>query len=160
MKLLSIVGLAAILFAFLLAAGSFVVFAQTSTQQQYGGGGMIRGNVYGFDMYDQLQPIAWASVIASNAQYSFVASTSGGGYYEMYVPTGAYNVTVNPPGYAPYSSSVAVSDGSSSAINFYLEQSHVPVPEYPQGAFVLVLFVALASVLVVQRTMLRRRRLQ
>jgi hypothetical protein len=159
MKILPIVGLAVILFAFLVASSSFVVFAQTNTQQ-YGGGGMIRGNVYGFDMFDQLQPIAWATVTASNGQNNFVAYTGGGGYYEMYVPAGAYNVTVNPPGYTPYSSSVAVSDGSSSVINFDLEQSHVPVPEYPQGAFVLVLFVALASVLVVQRTMLRRRRLQ
>lgn len=118
---------------------------------------MIQGNVYGFDMWDQLQPIAWASVIASNGQNKFVAYSSGGGYYAMYVPAGVYNVTVDPPGYATYSNSVAVSDGSTSSINFYLEQSHVPVPEYPPGAFVLVLFVALASVLVVQRTMLRRR---
>lgn len=148
-----------ILFAFLAASSSFLVFAQST--QQYGGGGMITGTVYGFNMYDQLQPIAWATVTASNGQYSFLAYSSGSGNYAIFVhPTGMYNVTVNPPGYVPYSSSVAVSDGSSSVINFDLEQSHVPVPEYPQGAFVLVLFAALASVLIVQRTMLRRRRLQ
>lgn len=161
LKVLPTLGLLAILFAFLIAGSSLLVSAQTGSQQYVGGGGgLIRGNVYGFDMWDELEPIAWASVTATNGQYRFVAYTGGSGYYEMFVPVGAYNVTVNPAGYVPYSNTVSVSDGSSSAINFYLEESHVPVPEYPQGAFIFVLFAALASVLIVQRMMLKRRRVE
>ena len=147
-----------VLLGVLLAGGMFLVSAQSSPQQYVGdGGGMIRGQVLGFNMYNQLIPIAWAPVTASNGQYSFAASSGGDGNYEMFVPAGVYNVTVATPGYTAYSASVAVSDGSTSSINFYLEQSHVPVPEFPQGAFTVVLFAAMASVLLAQRITRKRK---
>ena len=144
-----------IIVAFAIAAlfvGVRVVGAQSQPQQSYGaGGGMITGSVYGFDMYDEFVPIVWAPVYAKNAQYSFVAYTGGGGYYEMYVPQGTYNVTVVQPGYVPYSSVVAVAPGSASTINFYLEESHVPVPEFSQAVAPALLVLALAAVLVASR---------
>ena len=150
-----------VLFGVLIAGTIFVVYAQSNTQQYVGGGGgMIRGQVLGFNMYNQLIPIAWAPVTASSGQYSFVAYSGGGGTYEMFVPEGLYNVTVATPGYQAYSASVAVSDGSTSSINFYLEQSHVPVPEFPPGAFTVVLFMAMASVLLAKRMTRRRKQLR
>jgi hypothetical protein len=135
-----------------LLLGTKLVGAQPQVQQAYGGGGgIITGSVYGFDMFDQLQPISWASIYANNGRTTFVAYSSGDGYYEMYVPQGAYNVTVVQPGYVPYSSAVSVSEGSASTINFYLEQSHVPVPEYPSGIASAIAVLALAAVLVAAR---------
>ncbi|MGP8069000.1 MAG: hypothetical protein ACLP5V_03835 [Candidatus Bathyarchaeia archaeon] len=87
------------------------------------GGGEITGSVYGFDLCQQLHPIGYASVTANNGQTAFVAYSSGGGYYEMYVPQGTYNVTVVETGYVTNSTSVNVSTNSSSAVNFYLEES-------------------------------------
>jgi hypothetical protein len=132
--------------------GGKLVGAQPQAQPFYGyGGGMITGSVYGFDMFDELVPIAWASVYANNGQTTFVAYTGGGGYYEMYVPQGTYNVTVVEPGYVSYSSAVAVSPGSASTINFYLEQSHIPVPEFPSGVISIVTVLSLAAVLIAAR---------
>lgn len=141
-----------------LLIGTKLVGAQPQVQQSYGeGGGMITGSVYGFDMFDYLRPIAWASVYANNGHSTFVAYTSGSGYYAMYVPQGLYNVTVVEPGYVPYSSAVAVSPGSASTINFYLEQSHIPVPEFPSGMVSAVTILALAAVLIAARRTRRRK---
>ena len=130
-----------------------MVVAKPVTNQYYGsgGGGMIRGTVLGFNMYDQLEPIAWASVFANNGRRTFVAYTSAGGLYEMFVPVGTYNVTVAQPGYKAYTNVVSVSDGSTSSINFILEQSHVPIPEYQPNVAVIVMVFALAAALVIRR---------
>ena len=118
---------------------------------------MIRGTVLGFDMNDQLQPVAWAAVYAYNGQQTFKASTSGGGFYEMFVPTGMYNVTIVEPGYKPYSDMVAVANGSTSTINIYLEQSHVPVPEFPVGTATIITVATLSAALLAMRRVRRKR---
>jgi hypothetical protein len=160
MRALAYVAVFTLLLGLLLAGGMVVASAQTNPEQTFfGGGGLIRGNVYGFNMYDQLIPIEWAPVTAASGRYNFVAYTGAGGSYEMFVPVGLYNVTVVSPGYKAYSMSINVADGSASAINFYLEQSGVPVPEFQPATFSIVLFVALASVLIAKRATTRRRKL-
>lgn len=74
----------------------------------------------------------------------------------MFVPAGNYNVTVVEPGYKPYSNTVSVSPGSSSTINFYLEQSHVPVPEFPSGMISVIAVVALSASLLAMRRIRRK----
>jgi len=138
----------------LILVGAHHVVAQPQNQP-YVGGGLIAGNIYGFDMFDQLQPIAWATVSANNGLTTFTSYSGGGGFYEMYVPSGLYNVTVIEPGYVTQANSVAVANGSSSSINFYLEQSHVPVPEFPTE---LVLSVTLMVTLCATLLALRRRK--
>jgi hypothetical protein len=136
----------------ILLLGVKLVGAQPQVRQVYGaGGGEITGSVYGFDYADELQPISWASVYADNGRNTFVAYSDGGGYYEMFVPQGTYNVTVVEPGYVSFSTSVAVSAGSASTINVYLEESHLPVPEFPAGMISAVAVLALAAVLVATR---------
>ncbi len=136
----------------ILLLGVNLASAQPQAQQVFGaGGGEIVGSVYGFDMYDQLQPISWASIYANNGRNSFVAYTDGGGYYDMFVPQGMYNLTVVEPGYVSYSTAVAVSPGSASTINIDLEESHVPVPEFPSGTVSAVAVLALGAVLVATR---------
>ncbi len=141
----------------ILIVGSRFVTAQSPQQYNGPGGGQIRGYILGFDMNDQLQPIEWASVYAGNGQHTFVAYSGGGGYYEMFVPTGTYNVTVVEPGYKPYSSMVIVSNGSASTINFYLEQSHVPVPEFSTGIASVISIAALSAALVALKRAKRKR---
>ena len=144
----------------ILVVGTKLVVARTQSQpqQEFGaGGGMITGSVYGFDMWDELQPIAWASVYANNGVHMFTAYTGGGGYYEMFVPQGTYNVTVVEPGYVTQDSVVAVSAGSSSTINFYLEESHVPVPEFPSGMISAIAVLAFTAVLVAVRRTKRKK---
>lgn len=138
--------------------GARVALAQSQPAQSYGpGGGQIAGRVLGFDMYDQLEPIEWASVTADTGQYHFVAYTGSGGWFSMYVPAGVYNVTVVEPGYQTYSQTVAVSDGSASTINFNLQQSHVPVPEFPTGMVSTIAIVAITAALGVMRLKKRKR---
>ena len=119
---------------------------------------MIEGTVLGFNMNNYLEPIAWATVSANNGVHTFVAYSGAGGFYSMFVPTGMYNVTVVEPGYTTYSSAVAVSDGSTSSINFDLELSHVPVPEFQPNFTLMVMILTLGAALVIRRRSLKRSR--
>jgi hypothetical protein len=141
-----------------LFVGTTLVSARGHTDQtpSQGGGGYLKGYVYGFNMWDQFITIPWAPVKASNGQLSFVAYSGDGGVYEMFLPGGDYNVTVTTPGYTPQSIPVSVSDGSSSTINFYLYQSHVPVPEFPLGTLSIIMVVALTGALLAKRATKRK----
>ncbi|MGA3405024.1 MAG: carboxypeptidase regulatory-like domain-containing protein [Candidatus Bathyarchaeia archaeon] len=149
--------LAVSLFVALMLLSSKLVLAQPHPNQYYGsGGGMITGTIFGFNMWDQLEPVDWASVHANNGQRTFVAYSGAGGFYEMFVPTGLYNVTVVQPGYVNYSNTVAVSDGSTSSINVYLELSHVPVPEFQPNLTLMLMILTLGTALVIRRRSLKR----
>jgi len=102
--------------------------------------GYLRGWVYGFNSDNYLLPISQASVTATNGPSVFSAASDVNGAYELLIPAGNYNVTVAEPGYVSYSRAIVVSGGSASVINFYLEESHVPVPEFrPELSAVLAL---------------------
>ena len=138
----------------LLGTGITLAHAQTtrdSDPTQYYGSGYLYGQVLGFDQYNYLVPISWAKVIATNGISVFAASTSGDGFYGMYLPAGYYNVTAIEPGFVPHTIFVAVSDGSSSSINFYLEQSHIPVPEFQPQMILAVVMAALTATLLAKR---------
>jgi len=148
--------LGAIIFITLMVLGSKIVLAQPQPNQYGSGGGMIQGTVLGFNMWDQLEPVEWATVYANNGVRTFVAYSSAGGFYQMFVPTGLYNVTVIQPGYLSYSSTVAVSDGSTNSINVTLELSHVPVPEFQPNFTLMVMILTLGAALVIRRRSLKR----
>jgi len=148
--------LAISIFIIFMVMGSKMALAQPQPNQYYGsGGGAIQGTVLGFDMYNRLEPIAWATVTADNGLRNFTTYSSGDGFYFMYVPTGAYNLTVTQPGYFAYSNAIAVSDGSTSTINFDLEQSHVPVPEFQPNFTLIVMVLTLGAALVIRRRSLK-----
>jgi hypothetical protein len=102
--------------------------------------------VYGFTYDNYLIPISWANVTASNGQWAFRAATSTNGGFEMFLPPGAYNLTASEPGYVSYSMVVSVSDGSSSSVNFYLYESHVPIPEFQPALLSVVIVLSLVTV--------------
>ncbi len=133
----------------LLGAGS--VFGHSQPTQSYYGGGYVSVHVYGFNMYDELIPISWAQVTATNTHFSFRAATASEGGYEMVLPVGTYNVTVNAPGYVTQSISVSVSDGSAGPVSFYLEESHIPIPEFPSQMISVILVLASAATLLAKR---------
>lgn len=119
-------------------------------------GGRIQGTVYGYTMYNELRTIAWAQVTAYNQQFQFTTSSGGGGEYGMYVPGGVYNVSVYVQGFVPQSFPVTVSDGSLSNVNFVLERSNVPVPEFPTQILSALLVIAIAAALMAKRATKRR----
>jgi len=143
------------IFLAILFAGAGSVSAQSHSNPTQTGG-RIEGTVYGYTMYNELRTIAWAQVTAANQQIQLTTSSGGGGQYGMYVPGGVYNVSVYVQGYQPQSSSVTVSDGSLSNINFVLERSNVPVPEFPTQMLSALMIIAIAATLVAKRAVKRK----
>ncbi|WP_455369455.1 hypothetical protein, partial [[Eubacterium] cellulosolvens] len=73
------------------------------------------------------------------------------GYYYTYVQPDTYTVTAEGPGYVSASRTVVSTwGGVSSGQDFYLEQSGIPIPEFP-AAGLLALVSALAASLYLLR---------
>jgi hypothetical protein len=138
-------------------AALMIATPTTNAQVPSQGGGFLGGHVYGFDMYDKLQPLAWVQVTASNSNYKFVTSTGGGGDYGMFLPLGAYNLSVSAPGYTPYSRTVSIGEGSATDINMYLYESGIPVPEFPTQTIAMVIVFGVSGLLLAKRTAKRKR---
>ena len=116
------------------------------------GRGMLAGRVYGYDMYDQAIPLVWARVYAyMNNILVGEASTGGNGTFFMPVPAGLLNVTVVCPGFRTQAKTVAISDGGMAQMNFYLERSEVPIPEFEASYLQIVALVLLVSTLVLTK---------
>ena len=140
--------------------------AQPRTYQYYSGeGGEIRGYVLGVDR----EPFDWAAVHARNTQHTFQAFSGMSGFYEMRVPPGTYNVTVDVPGYQALVTNTTVADssrnmifylngmnvivlnGSSIIVNFYLQQPQTPVPEFQPPLVMMLVIGSIAVVLQLKR---------
>ncbi len=137
----------------LVGAVAFYSVATTipSVPAQGYGGGRVTGYVYSYTMYDELIPIVWADIEAKSGSMRLVAYSGGNGFYEMYVPTGTWTLTVTEPGYKPQSMPVVISNGATLGINFYLERSQVPIPEYDQVIAPVILAFGLALAVLVSR---------
>ncbi len=116
------------------------------------GGGTLTGRVYGYNMYDQAIPLVWAKVFVY-MNYSLVgeASTGVNGSFVMFVPVGLLNVTVVCPGFKMQAKTVAISDGGMAQMNFYLERSEVPIPEFDASYLQIIALVLLVSTLVLTK---------
>ena len=69
----------------------------------------------------------------------------------MFVPPGNYLVTAQMPGYIDQAREVSVSEGGSATINFYMEQSGIPIPEFHEYATMLMTAVSLLLVVLIMR---------
>ena len=118
-------------------------------------GGMLRGKVYGYNMYDEPIPLIWARVSAYEND-SLVGSipTGANGTYTMFLPSGRLNVTVQYAGFKTQARIVSISEGGATQLDFYLERSEVPIPEF-EAYFVP--FVA-ASLLAITTVLTKRKR--
>ena len=106
------------------------------------GGGIVYGQILGFNIYNELIPVVWAEVSAwRDGEFVAKAYSMAEGYYELILPVGWYTLKVEEPGYEVESREIFVSSASSSAINFVLELSGEPVykpkpkPEPPPAEY-------------------------
>jgi hypothetical protein len=106
--------------------------------------GYISGNIYGFTASNTLRTESWVTVQAvsatGNAHYT---QNSRDGFYDMYLNPGQYAINViawTPSGneaYKTVSTAVSIADGqSSTGVNFTLETSGIPIPEFNWGTVV------------------------
>ena len=114
----------------------------------------IHGTVYWYDQYGNLRPLPWVQVIATGEDgESTVASSTADGAFIMWVVPGTYDVTASSdPGFVPETHAVTVPDGGVVAVDFYLEPTGKPIPEYPSALQPVMLIVAaLAAVIAIRR---------
>lgn len=129
----------------LLLAGSNLAFA-SSAPRDFGPGGSISGMV----VSPSGTVVDWSQIYAKNGNQTFEAFSGFSGFYLMRVPAGTYNVSVydfyNPVYWAP-PVTVAVTDGSNTTVNFFL-QPQAPasaVPEFQLNLMALVTMIAIAA---------------
>jgi len=142
------------------------VLAQPQPYQYYGGDG---GEISGYVVGASNQPVDWAPVYASSAHHTYLAFSGMSGFYELRVPAGTYNMTVKVEGYDALvtnatilesslppendhlnSITVTVTDGSSTVVNFYLQQTQTQVPEF-QESVIVVMIALVTSTFVLRR---------
>ena len=139
----------------LVLVGKTLVFAP-SVPKYYGGmGGTISGTVVG----PNGNVVDWTQIHANNGNQTFEAFSGMSGFYLMRVPVGTYNVSVydpyNPQYWAP-NANVTITDGSSSTVNFYLQQ-YPPstVREFQPNVSALLVALTLAATCIVARRLKR-----
>jgi len=90
--------------------------------------------------------LVWARVSAySDGVLMESVSTGVNGSYIMFLPSGLLNVTVEHPGFKTQARVVAISEGGVAQMNFYLERSEIPIPEFE--AYLLPIMVVVLLVL-------------
>lgn len=92
----------------------------------YGFGlGSVHGWIYGMNYDGYPVPLPSAKITFKG---STVASTMSlmNGEYRMYLSPGNYTINILATGYTPYVAALAVSNGLTSEVNFYLELEHNP----------------------------------
>jgi len=116
---------------------------------------VIRGTIYWYDQYGNLHPFSWVQVTATSADGSVTTTSSTvDGTYVMYVAPGTYDVTASSdPAFISQTKTVTVSPGGVAAgVDFQLESSGKPIPEYPSVAQpVFLLMATLGAALLVRR---------
>jgi hypothetical protein len=120
----------------------------------------IGGTVYWYDQYGNLHPFSWVQVKAVGVGGAVtVTSSTVDGAYMLWVPAGTYNVTASSePGFIPQSKMVIVTDGSvAGGVDFQLEASGNPVPEYPESLLPIVLLATTAAAVVIIRRRIPQR---
>jgi N-acetylneuraminic acid mutarotase len=95
--------------------------------------GSVDGMVYYYDQYGNMHPMSWAQVTAYGAGSSPIVAYATDGSYSMRLPAGTYTITASGPSgpsgpvFFPQSTTVVVSDGHSTSVNFYLKPTGNPI---------------------------------
>ncbi len=131
----------------------FLMISSVAVNPQLMGGGVIRGRIWGYTYLDEAVPLVWANVKAySGGREINSASTGTNGAYVMYLPVGYVNVTVEYPGFIVQSKIVSISEGGSMALDWYLERSGLPIPEFQSyGALTLMVILLTFCQLILRR---------
>jgi len=115
------------------------------------GGGRISGYVYGFTIDNTLVPLSWASIKALENGEIVDIAYSMNGFYEMYLPTGSFTLIVEHPGYKTKNVTIIVSNGSDASLDFVLEQSGEPIPEFNNYQLVFLALTILITILIIKK---------
>lgn len=114
----------------------------------------IRGTVYWYDQFGNLHPLPWVQVTATGDGGITTAASTTDGTYMMWVEPGTYNVSASSePGFIPQAHEIIVTPGGVATVDFSLEPSGKPIPEYPSSLQPAMLVVALLVAVI----MIRRR---
>jgi len=122
--------------------------------------GEIYGLIVGYTWCDDWRSTSWTTVQFTAADGTLYNYYTFDGQYVAYLKSGPYSMSVvfwtpaKGEGYKVYTAPFHMSDGAISTFNVYLEQSGVPIPEFPVAAVMLALSLAASLVI------LRRRRKQ
>jgi hypothetical protein len=120
--------------------------------------GLITGSVYGYTYCDDWRTVAWTNILFTAADGTVFNHYTFDGWFGAWMKPGPYTASVvywtptKGEGYKVQTMPYHVSDGASGVFNVYLEQSQVPIPEFPVAAIVL------ASALAASLFILRRKR--
>jgi len=122
--------------------------------------GLVSGTVTGYTWCDDWRSQAWTTVQFTAADGTIFNHYTFDGWFAAWLKSGPYTASVifwspaKQEGYKVQTMPYHVSDGALGAFNVYLEQSGVPIPEFPVAAVMLALSLAASLVI------LRRRRKQ
>ncbi len=119
---------------FLLLIGLAIPITSEDLPYNPHGGGIVYGQILGYNYLGFLMPVVWADVAAwQNGELINQVSSMSNGYFDMILPVGEYTLTVEEPGFEQYSREIFVSSGSGTAHNVVLERSGEPIhkPEEP-----------------------------
>jgi hypothetical protein len=114
-------------------------------------GGSVAGTIYVRNYLGDYRAAGWANVTATDGVSVIRAHSESDGRYFMFLPTGNWRVTASMPGYDEVTKVVAVSDGSATSYDFYLQQSGVPIPEFHEYATMFITSISLVLVIVLMR---------
>jgi len=101
-----------------------------------------------------IQPIDWALITLKNGQQSFEVFSGITGFYQIYLPGGTYNITVNvpvDPSYLNYSTTLMIPNGTTTLMNFQLQQI-LPVPEIHTPLTTAMILSAAGATLLARKT--------
>jgi len=114
------------------------------------------GQVLGYTYCDDWRSTSWTTVQFTAADGKIFNFYTFDGTYQAWLNAGTYTMATifwspaKQEGYKVFTTPFAVSDGAATQYNVFLEQSGVPIPEFPVAAIVLASALA-ASLFILRR---------
>jgi len=111
--------------------------------------------VYCYTYCDDYRTTSWVNLIAKGTAGTFTHYTLDGSY-AMWLPAGDYQLTITEwspanEGHRAQTRAIHLSDGQIGQLDFYLEQSNIPIPEMTSPTLVTVALVTATFVLARRR---------
>ncbi len=125
--------------------------------------GFISGQVFGFTWSDELRTQSWTvlQAVSADGKQTFNYYTFDS-FYGFYLPAGTWKFSVytwspsRNQGFRTITNTVVVSSGQITVgVNYYLERSNIPIPEFATTA--IIAFLALLSSLYITRKRAKRK---
>ena len=141
-----------LVFAIILGPPTTVVAnASMPDETSLGAGGRLHGIIYGFNVWDELVTISWASITAMQAGQTVEKVSSNDGFYEMYLPSGNFDIVIEAPGYFTEEKSIFMGDGSDYGLDFVMERNNQPIPEFTPFALQMIIALSLVATILAIR---------